>query len=193
MRDKKALIILAENADLKAAGNNLEKLIKKSAVFTSYTAGEILGKAVSPEVVTKVTPQDIAASIEKDEALMVCDLGSADAATLNSSLEAVFEAVDRKTVIAVVGKGMLALYGSGINAKAGSLERAATAQDIVPTLAYIADFALTEDCTGAILYQALKTPNMKMEEVGKLKEALSRMESALARDNREPWEKHDCA
>ena len=34
---------------------------------------------------------------------------------------------------------------------------------------------------------------MKLEEIGKLKEALTRMEGALARDNREPWDKHDCA
>ena len=193
MRDKRALIILAENADLKATGSNLEKLFKRGAVFANYTSGDVLGKAVSSEIVTKVTPQDVAASIEKDAALMVCDLGTADASAVNKALEAIFDAVDRKTVIAVVGKGALVLYGSGINTKAGSLERSATAQDIIPTLAYIADFALTDACTGAVLYQALKTPNLKMEEVGKLKEALSRMEAALARDNREPWEKHDCA
>jgi hypothetical protein len=46
----------------------------------------------------------------------------------------------------------LAFYGTGINAKAEKLERAVAAKDIFPTLAYIADFPLTGECTGAILY-----------------------------------------
>ena len=32
-----------------------------------------------------------------------------------------------------------------------------------------------------------------LEEIKKLKEALVRMESVIQRDNREPWDKHDCA
>ena len=42
-------------------------------------------------------------------------------------------------------------------------------------------------------YYALKDPNMKLKEIAKLKEALGRMEAALQRDTREPWDKHDCA
>ena len=33
----------------------------------------------------------------------------------------------------------------------------------------------------------------QLKEMGKLKDAISRMEAALQRDNREPWDKHDCA
>ena len=39
----------------------------------------------------------------------------------------------------------------------------------------------------------MKDPNLKISEINKLKEAISRMESVIARDNREPWDKHDCA
>ena len=39
----------------------------------------------------------------------------------------------------------------------------------------------------------MKNPNLKLEEIKKLKEALVRMESVIQRDNREPWDKHDCA
>ena len=53
--------------------------------------------------------------------------------------------------------------------------------------------AVDEDCTGAIIYQVMKNPNLKLEEIKKLKEALVRMESVIQRDNREPWDKHDCA
>ena len=59
--------------------------------------------------------------------------------------------------------------------------------------ATIADLPVDEDCTGAIIYQVMKNPNLKLEEIKKLKEALVRMESVIQRDNREPWDKHDCA
>ena len=145
------------------------------------------------ELVTKAQPADLAELIEKGEALTLVDLGDADTAALNTALETVFEATDRKTVMAVVAKGALALYGNSIDAKAGTLSRKANAADVIPTLSYIADFALTKECTGAILYQGLKSSNLKLDEVTKLKEALIRMESVIARDNREPWDKHDCA
>ena len=45
----------------------------------------------------------------------------------------------------------------------------------------------------AEIYQVMKNPNLKLEEIKKLKEALVRMESVIQRDNREPWDKHDCA
>jgi hypothetical protein len=131
--------------------------------------------------------------VENGVALGIIDLGAADSAALDAALEVILDAADRKTVVAVAAKNGLALHGAGINAKAGSVARAASAKDIVPTLAYITDFPITTECCGAILYQALKSPNMKLDETTKLKEALIRMEGALARDNREPWDKHDCA
>ena len=70
---------------------------------------------------------------------------------------------------------------------------AVNAQDIAVTIATIADLPIDEDCTGAIIYQVMKNPNLKLEEIKKLKEALVRMESVIQRDNREPWDKHDCA
>lgn len=193
MAEKKALVIIAAGADISGGGEGIGKLTKKGALFTSYAAGAIFDGAVAEGDITKVDPAAAAAAIEQGTALMCCDLGNADAAALDAALATIFEAVDRKTVIAVAAKGALVLYGAGINGKAGSVARPATAKDVLPTLAYIADFPLTDACTGAILYQALKSPNLKMEELGKLKEALIRMEGALARDNREPWEKHDCA
>ena len=44
-----------------------------------------------------------------------------------------------------------------------------------------------------MLYEALRDPNMKNNQLKKMHEALTRMETALARDSREPWDKHDCA
>ncbi|UZP66614.1 hypothetical protein N1030_13490 [Desulfovibrio mangrovi] len=192
MAEKKALIVLAPAAEL-GAGSSIEKLLKKGAQFANFAAGDVIDAAVAPETVTALQPQDVAAAIEGGVALGLIDLGNADTAALDAALATIVDAADRKTVIAVVAKGALVLQGSGINTKAGAVARAACAKDIVPTLAYITDFPITTECCGAILYQALKSPNMKLDETTKLKEALIRMEGALARDNREPWDKHDCA
>lgn len=192
MAEKKALIVIAPAAEL-GSGASIEKLLKKAALFPDYSSGDVIGAAVTPETVSNLGPADVAAAAEGGLTLGVVDLGAAGTSELAAALDTILDAADRRTVIAVVAKGALALYGSGINAKAGRIERAAKAQDIVPTLAYIADFPITDACTGAILYQALKSPNLKMDEIAKLKEAMARMEGALARDSREPWDKHDCA
>lgn len=192
MAEKKALVVLAPAAEL-GAGASVEKLLKKAALFSTFAAGEVIDAAVAAETVTKLQPAEVAAAVENGVALGVIDLGAADTAALDAALEVILDAADRKTVIAVVAANALALHGAGINAKAGSVARAASAKDIVPTLAYITDFPITTECCGAILYQALKSPNLKLDETTKLKEALIRMEGALARDNREPWDKHDCA
>ncbi|GFH63452.1 MAG: hypothetical protein ZNDK_1223 [Candidatus Desulfovibrio kirbyi] len=193
MAEKKAIVILAGKANLAGSGAGLDKLLKKAAVFTMYTAGELVDGAVEAGAVIRLQPDGVMSAVKKGFSLALVDLGDAGTAALDSALNAIIEASDRRTVIAVAVGNALAFYGTGINAKAGKLERAAAAKDIFPTLAYIADFPLTGECTGAILYQALKSPNLKMEELGKLKEAIARMEGALARDSREPWDKHDCA
>ena len=190
MAEKKAIIVLAPAADLSGSGEGLGKLLKKGAVLKNFTAGNALEAA---EGAVSVAPAGVAAEVEKGTALMVVDLGSAGSSELDAAVAAVLDGADRRTAVAVVTKSAAVLYGMGIDAKVGEVARAANARDILPTLAYIADFPITAECTGAILYQVLKTPNMKMEELGKLKEALVRMEGALARDNREPWDKHDCA
>lgn len=192
MAEKKAIIVLAPAAEL-GAGAALDKLLKKAAHFTDYTTGNVIDAAVAPETLTLVQPDGLAAAMDQGLSLGVVDLGAADTAALDATMAVILEVADRKTVIAVAAGNGLALYGTGINAKAGKLLRPAAARDVIPTLAYIADFPITADCTGAILYQGLKSPNLKMDEVTKLKDAMARMEGALARDHREPWDKHDCA
>jgi hypothetical protein len=44
-----------------------------------------------------------------------------------------------------------------------------------------------------VIYQAFKDPNFKLKEIKKLKDGLARMEAALTRQSREPWDKIDCA
>ncbi|MDL2267389.1 hypothetical protein LJC46_05310 [Desulfovibrio sp. OttesenSCG-928-G15] len=192
MAEKKAIVVLT-GAEVAASGSAMGKLLKKGALLPNYTAGNVLDGSVADAEITRLDPAGLAEAVEKGTALMVVDLGSADAAGLDAAVATVLEATDRRTTIAVAGKNALALYGQGINNKVGTVERAASAADVLPTLAAVCEFPLTDQATGAVLYQALKSPNAKLDEIAKLKEALSRMEGALARDNREPWDKHDCA
>jgi len=89
-------------------------------------------------------------------------------------------------------KGLLVINGPGIK-KGHRLQRTCGLTDIVPTICYALDLPVPETVDGAILYQAFKDPNFKLKEIQKLKEGLARMETALARQEREPWDKHDCA
>ena len=126
------------------------------------------------------------AAVEGDNGLILISGDDAE-------LAAVLEAADRRTLVVVLGAKGVALYGLAINNKAGSIDRAVNAQDLMVTIATIADLEIDATCTGAIIYQAMKNPNLKLDEIKKLKEALIRMESVIQRDNREPWDKHDCA
>lgn len=192
MAEKKALIVLAHSADI-AGGKGTGKLLKKGAMLKNYTAGNIFNASVNKTEITTVDVDGLAAAVEAGTALMVLDLGSADTAAMETAMVKVMDAVDRKTIIAVAGKNGLVLYGQGIDPKVGEVSRAVRAEDILPTLAAVGEFKLTAEAAGAVIYQTLKSPNTKLDEIEKLKEALKRMESALARDNREPWDKHDCA
>jgi len=89
-------------------------------------------------------------------------------------------------------KGLFIMYGPGLK-KGYRLQRTVGLTDIVPTICYALDFPVPETAEGSIVYQAFKDPNFKLKEIQKLKEGLARMETALARQEREPWDKHDCA
>lgn len=184
MAEKKALLILADTLDLSASGEALDKLRKKAALMPNANAQGLKELATALGAVA-TNASGIQASLEADAALVMVE--GADA------LAAALEAADRRTLVVVATAKGTAFYGLAVNAKAGTVERAVNAQDIAVTIATIADLPIDETCTGAIIYQVLKNPNLKLDEIQKLKEALVRMESVIQRDNREPWDKHDCA
>lgn len=185
MAEKKALLILADKLDLSASGDALDKLRKKAAILPNANAQGLKELANALGAVTADTA-GIQASLEANAALVMVDGGA-------EALAAALEAADRRTLVVVATNRGTAFYGLAVNAKAGTVERAVNAQDIAVTIATIADLSIDETCTGAIIYQVLKNPNLKLDEIQKLKEALVRMESVIQRDNREPWDKHDCA
>jgi predicted AlkP superfamily phosphohydrolase/phosphomutase len=89
-------------------------------------------------------------------------------------------------------KGLMTFTGPGIK-KGYRLERTSNLIDIVPTICYLMDLPVPSTVDGAVLYQVFKDPDFKTKEVNKLKDGLARMETALQRGERQPWDKHECA
>jgi predicted AlkP superfamily phosphohydrolase/phosphomutase len=89
-------------------------------------------------------------------------------------------------------KALMTLTGPGIK-KGHRLQRTVWLPDLVPTICYLLDLPIPAQAEGAVIYQALKNPDFKIEEINKLKAALTRMETALQRGERQPWDKHECA
>ena len=176
MAEKKAILVLNASADS----------LKKAALLPNADCAG-LAEAAEALGAVKADAEGIAAALEPS-AETVLVLAEGDAA-----LAAALEAADRRTLVVVANASGAAFQGLAINGKIGSVDRAVNAQDIAVTIATIADLPISESCTGAIIYQVMKNPNLKLDEIKKLKEAIARMESVIQRDNREPWDKHDCA
>jgi hypothetical protein len=87
---------------------------------------------------------------------------------------------------------MLGFMGPGIR-QGYRLAKPCQLVSLAPTLAYAAGFPMPADAEGAVLYPLLKEPNFMSKEMEKLRKAVESLEFALGRQQREPWEKHDCA
>ena len=191
MAEKKAVLIVAGKAAVNS-GSNIDTLAKKG-VFVPYAAGDAVSAAAKVEGVAKVAASTVAAELEKGTGLVLVDLGAGDDAALDAALGPILEAADRRTLVVVAGSAKLVFYGQGI-AKGAEIKKTAVAADVLPTICFVADVFLPagiED--GAVLYAALKDPNARLKEIGKLQESIRSMQSAMERDSREPWDKHDCA
>ncbi len=193
MADKKVVLIACGSAAVDSDGAALAKFMKKTASVAEFDNSGIAEAAAKIETAVEVAADGIAKVFEDDGSFAVVKLADADGAALEAAIAQVTEAADRRTLIILACNEGLYFSGLGINKKAGKVERSASAEDVIATLCYVADQPVPADCTGGVLYQVLKDPSMKIKEISKLKEALARMENALQRDNREPWDKHDCA
>ncbi|WP_455552180.1 hypothetical protein [Desulfovibrio sp.] len=185
MAEKKAIILEAASLDLGASSEALDKLNKKAVILANADAAGLVDLLKGMGGVC-TDAAGLEAATGGDNGLILISGGDAE-------LAAVLGAADRRTLVVALAANGVALYGLAINNKAGSIDRAVNAQDLMVTIATIADLEIDATCTGAIIYQAMKNPNLKLDEIKKLKEALIRMESVIQRDNREPWDKHDCA
>lgn len=179
MADKKVIVIFSNGVSLAEDS----KFGKKAAIFSNSNVDGL--EAILDTVGKKIDSIDaVMAEIEA---------GAACVYTTDCDMDKLLEAIDRRTIIVAITDSATVFYGFGVNAKIGKIDRSINAQDIYATIAYVTDLPVSTDCTGGIIYQMLKDPNLKVAEIAKLKEALARMESVIARENREPWDKHDCA
>ena len=184
MSEKKAIFLDAPAMSLAGAGDALAKFSKKAAVLVNADAAGLAAKCEALGGV-KCQAADLAAALEKNDFCLV--EGGEEA------LAQVLEAANRRTLVVAACAEGVAFYGMAVNGKAGKVERKVDADDVALTIATIANLPISADCTAGIIYQVLKDPNLKLTEITKLEEALARMEQVMARNSREPWEKHDCA
>lgn len=89
-------------------------------------------------------------------------------------------------------RSIMVMYGPGFK-KGYRLKRNMWLTDIVPTICYLMNWPLPRDVDGAVVYQAFKDPNILQKHVEELQKSLESMQKALARGDRNPWDKHDCA
>lgn len=87
---------------------------------------------------------------------------------------------------------LLAFMGPGVR-KNHRITRPCHLVSLVPTICYLGGLPVPDAAEGAILYEALKSPNFYADEIRRLTKSLEAMEAAMSRSSHKPWEKHDCA
>ena len=184
MAEKKGILVIAQGLAKDGLNAVSEKLGKKACILVHAEADGLMdGARTLGGVVT--TPEELEATLQKHDFVVL----EGDGAVVGKSLEA----CNRRTLLVIALKDGVLFYGMGIDSKKGVVNRSVRAEDVLLTIATLVDLPITEECTASVIYQVLKDPNVKLNEIIKLREALARMESVLERNNREPWDKHDCA
>jgi len=77
-------------------------------------------------------------------------------------------------------KGLLIMAGPGIK-KGYLMKRTCWLTDIVPTVCYLMELPVPRNAEGAILYQALEDPDLKLKELRKLREEYRRLKANYER------------
>ncbi|MDR1111120.1 MAG: hypothetical protein LBP92_10625 [Deltaproteobacteria bacterium] len=190
MAEIKTLVALVPEIDpLLGPGRGL---LEGGAVFGCYAQGPLFG-ALGPGREPSIRadgPDEALARIRDGQELTCLELRGP---SLGAQLGDLIDQTDRRTVMAIVSPSALAFLGYGISRGAGGPAARASAADVLPTLAQVGEFFLDGKIEGAVLFEALLNPNFKQAQIAKLRAALDRLERMLRRDNREPWDKHDCA
>ncbi len=81
-------------------------------------------------------------------------------------------------------RGLLIMVGPGIS-RGLTVERTVWLTDIAPTISYLAEIPIPRDAEGAVIYQALEDPDMKMHELGRFRENYRRVIKAFSSDEAE--------
>ena len=188
MADKKTILIIGAGEEL-TGGTHVTKFTKKAAKVTNYKGGDLPALLAANGSALCCELDQIAENIGKDHGFVCVRQGE----DMEACMEKVMGAADRRTLIIWVGD-KTAYFGGFGTKKGGVTDREVVAADLLPTINFIADVPLTEDATGAVIYQVLKDVNLKAREIGRLKDAIARMEAAMERhEETDPWKKHDCS
>lgn len=190
--DKKAILLKIDGKSIEGDGAALKKFTGKAAVVSDYQSGDVMTEAGVVEGALITDAAGLADALAGFKGFVAADLSAADVAGLENAMAAALEAADRNTLVVLASAENLYFYGLGIK-RSAAVERKALAKDVVPTICYVADLPVPATATGAVLYQVLKDPNLKLNEIKKLKDGLARIEAAMHRESKDPWDKHDCA
>jgi hypothetical protein len=191
MAEIKTLIVQVPEISSEAGQGSLE-VLTKGTLFENYEPGpvlEALDQGLDQGQTIVQTLSEAILRLEKGQELTYLELKGPQ---FDQELFELIDKSDRRTVMALLSGKSLAFYGLGISPKKKSTTQASY-RDVLPTLAQVGEFYLSQPVRGAVLFEALKNPNYKQSQIGKLKAALERLEKMLKRGNQEPWDKHDCA
>lgn len=172
MRRKGALVPLSVVNDVK-----MEALAGAVAGESMIDAAKNAGYVVEP----------IAAGSE----LSVVE-GLDDESALLAELDKAFAIASTKMILVIVTPTMALFYGLGIERNI-VLTSPLPAASIAPTLAWLGDLPLPAQVEAAPAYAVIKGLNFKAREIAKLKDTNDALMLKIERDNRKPWDKHDCA
>lgn len=78
-------------------------------------------------------------------------------------------------------RGLFVMSGPGVK-RGEVLKRTVHLEDVVPTICYLAELPVPEHAEGAILYQALEDPNLKLHEMERLRKNYERLQSAFEKE-----------
>ena len=184
---KKVVVALASDMSLKSV--QLGKLAKKSILCEQYASGDTEVETL-PEAATVQYAALAEYFSSGADGVAVVTLQEADFA---QGIAAITEAVDRNTLVVLVGKDAVYFQGAGVSREIDVLQRPVQAKDIVPTLCYMSGAKLPRSASGAVLYEVMKDRDSPFTEIALLKTSIEGMKAAMERNTREAWDKHDCA
>ncbi|MDR1657217.1 MAG: hypothetical protein LBT47_06630 [Deltaproteobacteria bacterium] len=190
MADIKTVVVSLPKLTV-SGGPGSAEVIERGAVFGGFVPGYWAEVPIdNPQEAVAADLSGVLKRLSEGAALTYIEFNGSD---FDHHLADLIEQSDRRTVLAVFGHDKLAFYGFGINTKALVSDKTAQFDDLWPTLAMIGEFYLTEKVSGRVWFEVLKNKSFKQSQIDKLKAALARVEKMLKRENREPWDKHDCA
>ena len=197
---KNAIILFSEVSEDVIRNSEAEQLVKirrkgsivPLAVQSDY-AKEALAGAVSGQSLAEAAKEGgyVVEPIAAGSDLSIVE-GLDDERSLLDAIDKAFALNTTKMLIVIVTPKLAVFYGLGIE-RGVDLEKPLPAACIAPTVSWICDLPLPAQVEAAPAYAVLKGLNFKAKEIAKMKNIIAALELKIERDNRKPWDKHDCA